>query len=297
MRGSCPEKVFRSADDLSVKTKKLHIGTGGSKMMNANVLKRNLQKTARCVQSTNIPLFLKGKESAREKIYRSRRSAFPLASPPFTLIELLVVIAIIAILAAMLMPALQKAREASYGSNCANNLNQFGRYMMFYSNDNKEHIHFSYETTHNSYSYGQYDGTPNCFVSYVGAKYNVYNARTNLPIYNCPAPPLFVGEYPGVSYALNIYLTYYPVNNKLTRHKAPARLMLMRDSAQKKTGVTHSPWIFRDATFSEEQNSFNLSRRHSSSVKIVFLDGHVESHLTLDNTVSSKTDTYGDLRP
>ena len=215
----------------------------------------------------------------------------------FTLIELLVVIAIIAILAAMLMPALQKAREASYGSNCANNLNQFGRYMMFYSNDNKEHIHFSYETTHNSYSYGQYDGTPNCFVSYVGAKYNIYNARTNLPIYNCPAPPLFVGEYPGVSYALNIYLTYYPVNNKLTRHKAPARLMLMRDSAQKKTGVTHSPWIFRDATFSEEQNSFNLSRRHSSSVKIVFLDGHVESHLTLDNTISSKTDTYGDLRP
>src|SRR4051812_6367170 len=58
----------------------------------------------------------------------------------FTLVELLVVIGIIALLISVLLPALNKARQASRTTACLSNLRSFGQAWSIYLSENKGHL-------------------------------------------------------------------------------------------------------------------------------------------------------------
>src|SRR5688500_4065280 len=67
--------------------------------------------------------------TCRPKVQRKRRG--------FTLVELLVVIGIIAVLISILLPALSRARESAYTTQCLSNLRQVGLYLNLYANEHK----------------------------------------------------------------------------------------------------------------------------------------------------------------
>jgi prepilin-type processing-associated H-X9-DG protein len=63
-----------------------------------------------------------------------RRS--PRNRPAFSLVEMLIVIGILIVLLALLVPAMNRAREASRRAACASNLRQIGAAMMKYATEN-----------------------------------------------------------------------------------------------------------------------------------------------------------------
>jgi prepilin-type N-terminal cleavage/methylation domain-containing protein/prepilin-type processing-associated H-X9-DG protein len=211
----------------------------------------------------------------------------------FTLIELLVVIAIIAILAAILFPVFARARERAQQTACLNNLNQLGRAMMMYADDNNERVMwnwYDWQVPLNPFvKSGEVFQCPSSRAPKVFRK--LFTAgifpggngsyRAGEYLTNQAEKPFIWGHYAlNVEYLLNFgdaSSTYIPAALPITRWKTPADVMLIGEcqdfTGPRPTNTTSAPYFEPDGTTWREVYA-QMATRHHNGLNCAWADGH-----------------------
>lgn len=191
----------------------------------------------------------------------------------FTLVELLVVIAVIAILAALLLPALGKARETAYRSQCMNSIRQVNSAVGLYCDDYNGQLPVLASPPPTKLLMNYY------LTSYLGIK----GTTESILRFSCP-----------ISYRLNKNIDRYTANadifpyyssgggSWLDQAAQPGRIDRIREASRTFTFYCQAASL--PAIYSTYINRLkvghiysNLGLVHNGSVNIGFIDGHVES--------------------
>ncbi|MFA6567879.1 MAG: type II secretion system protein [Victivallales bacterium] len=174
----------------------------------------------------------------------------------FTLTELLVVIAIISILASMLLPVLSRAKDATKGIVCLNNLKQFG-------------VAFSsYNFDYNGY-YPAYDPDHLWMLllsPYIDNKYMAGQCGA----WRCPLRPYLGGNgWKLTTYSFNRECEVY----KDVQVKFSGSLYLLLESPWHSLATDRTIW---DNTVVENGHG-KIDLVHQRATNVLFADGHVQT--------------------
>jgi prepilin-type processing-associated H-X9-DG protein/prepilin-type N-terminal cleavage/methylation domain-containing protein len=180
----------------------------------------------------------------------------------FTLVEVLVVVAIIGILIGLLLPAIQAAREASRRASCGNNFHQIGIATQSFIND------------FNNYPQAWVNSTcrwMDQLKPYMDKDTYAYRCPSDSKQIPCTWDKTII-----LSYGINVFnfhdndhCFWYPVRH--VNVTSPSHVILFGDCTPGKY------YCGGGGTFNSPVP--NVDYRHSSSVNVLFCDGHVETRI------------------
>lgn len=186
--------------------------------------------------------------------YRSIRAG------AFTLLELLIVVAIIVILVAILLPALAAAREASRRSVCASNLNQIGKAIYLYGQENTDLLPLTNDNSTNAV----WDGTSYLLYGTTLKKKTVSHIKS----FYCPSAKAYKPEHPdNGSETLG-------VADHITRTSYYQR-GVPQDAPRNFTNEVNKALVSDlEIRVAAADNLVNTS--HATGVNVLYLDGHAD---------------------